>query len=90
MRHLPTLPAGSNDGRVVNSAFVQQELAAERGSAAPLMDGVAAAGVAVKKAREDHRHPTDTSRRRWHHRCLPVCPACPRQQSAPRATRRRA
>lgn len=31
-------------------------------SAAPLMDGTAAAGTSTKYAREDHVHPTDTSR----------------------------
>ena len=31
-------------------------------TAAPLMDGTAAVGTSVKYAREDHRHPTDTSR----------------------------
>ena len=31
-------------------------------SAAPLMDGAAAVGTSAKYAREDHRHPTDTSR----------------------------
>lgn len=32
------------------------------GTATPLMDGTAAAGTANMYAREDHRHPTDTSR----------------------------
>ena len=32
------------------------------GSSTPLMDGVAAVGVATVFARDDHRHPTDTSR----------------------------
>lgn len=31
-------------------------------TAAPLMDGSAAVGTSAKYAREDHRHPTDTSR----------------------------
>lgn len=31
-------------------------------TAAPLMDGTAAVGTSAKYAREDHRHPTDTSR----------------------------
>jgi len=39
------------DGKVVAPA-----------TAAPVMDGAAAVGVAVKYAREDHVHPTDTSR----------------------------
>lgn len=32
------------------------------GSATPLMDGTAAVGIASAYSREDHRHPTDTSR----------------------------
>ena len=32
------------------------------GSATPLVDGAASAGVSTNAAREDHRHPTDTSR----------------------------
>jgi len=39
------------DGKVIAPATV-----------APVMDGAAAVGVAVKYAREDHVHPTDTSR----------------------------
>lgn len=35
---------------------------AAAGTAAPLMDGTAAVGAGTKWAREDHRHPTDTSR----------------------------
>ncbi|WP_249744413.1 phage tail protein [Pseudomonas sp. SORT22] len=62
LNSMPLVGTGANDGRLASTAFVQQELVVERGSAAPLMDGVAAAGTAVKKAREDHRHPTDTSR----------------------------
>lgn len=34
----------------------------EPATAAPLMDGTAAVGASVKYAREDHVHPTDTSR----------------------------
>lgn len=62
MRSLPTVPTGANDGRLASTGFVQQELSAERGSAVPLMDGAASVGVSAKKAREDHRHPVDTSR----------------------------
>lgn len=62
MRNLPTVPTGSNDGRLASTGFVQQELSAERGSAVPLMDGAAIAGVSTKKSREDHRHPTDSTR----------------------------
>lgn len=45
-----------------NSDFtvVQNNLTA--GSADPLMDGTKSVGTSAKYAREDHRHPTDTSR----------------------------
>lgn len=36
-------------------------------SANPLMDGTVAVGTSVKYAREDHRHPTDTSRASANH-----------------------
>lgn len=36
-------------------------------TATPLMDGTAAVGTSVKYAREDHRHPTDTSRAPTNH-----------------------
>ncbi|MDD1014695.1 phage tail protein [Pseudomonas rubra] len=62
LNSMPTLPAGAQDGRLASAGFVQQELANERGTAAPLMDGVATVGVSAKKAREDHRHPVDSSR----------------------------
>ena len=38
------------------------DLAALPATAAPLMDGTAAVGTSAKLARQDHRHPTDTSR----------------------------
>lgn len=36
-------------------------------SANPLMDGTVAVGTSVKYAREDHKHPTDTSRAPTNH-----------------------
>jgi hypothetical protein len=46
----------------VNAATSLAGLLASGATAAPLMDGVAAVGAATKWAREDHVHPTDTSR----------------------------
>jgi hypothetical protein len=46
----------------LNAAASLASLLASGATAAPLMDGVAAVGVATKWAREDHVHPTDTSR----------------------------
>ncbi|WP_306167769.1 phage tail protein [Pseudomonas sp. Marseille-P9899] len=62
MNGLPTLPVGTSNGQLATAGFVQQELAAVRGTGVPLMDGVATPGVSAKTAREDHRHPTDVTR----------------------------
>lgn len=58
----PTAAAGTNTTQLATTAFVQQEIAGDLATAAPLMAGAAAVGVATKLAREDHRHPTDTTR----------------------------
>lgn len=58
----PTAATGTSTTQVATTAFVQQELAADLATAAPQMDGVAAVGNSTKVARENHVHPTDTSR----------------------------
>lgn len=58
----PTAPVGMNTQQLATTAFVQAAQSAGLGSTGPLMDGTAAAGTATKSAREDHRHPTDTTR----------------------------
>lgn len=60
----PTATAGTNTTQVATTAFVNAEIAGDRpyATATPLMDGTAAVGASAKVAREDHRHPTDTSR----------------------------
>ncbi|WP_207262679.1 phage tail protein [Pseudomonas sp. GW101-3H06] len=58
----PTAAPGANTAQIATTGFVQQEIAADLATAAPLMDGAAAVGTGSKLAREDHRHPTDTSR----------------------------
>lgn len=63
----PTPAAGDNDTSIATTAFVTAALATGGGggpspaTVSPLMDGVAAVGTTTKYAREDHRHPSDTS-----------------------------
>lgn len=60
----PTPAPGDNDTSIATTAFVAASIgvAVIPATAAPLMDGAAAVGVGLKYAREDHVHPTDTSR----------------------------
>jgi hypothetical protein len=62
----PTATVGDNDTSVATTAFVTTAVAAvpvvPPATVAPLMNGTAAVGVATKYTREDHVHPTDTSR----------------------------
>jgi hypothetical protein len=61
----PTPTAGDNDTSIATTAFVGTAVTNAAvpapAVAAPLMDGVAAVGTATKYAKEDHKHPTDTS-----------------------------
>jgi hypothetical protein len=54
----PTAPVDTNTTQLATTAFVL----GQGSSAAPAMDGTAAAGSATRWARGDHVHPTDTSR----------------------------
>jgi hypothetical protein len=59
----PTATAGTNTTQLATTAFVLANApVTPPATANPLMDGTVAVGVATKYAREDHRHPTDTSR----------------------------
>ena len=61
----PTPTAGDSDTSVATTAFVANAVttaAVPPATVAPLMNGAAAVGVTTKYAREDHSHPTDTSR----------------------------
>lgn len=57
---------GDNSSRIANTLFVNQAVAAAGGAVpsanSPLMNGVANAGVGVQVSRDDHVHPSDTSR----------------------------
>jgi microcystin-dependent protein len=54
----PTANADTNTTQVATTAFV----AGQAGSATPVMNGTAAVGSSLRYARQDHVHPTDTSR----------------------------
>lgn len=58
-----TPPANDNTTAIATTAWVQTNApGTPPATVPPLMDGTAAVGVATKYAREDHVHPTDTSR----------------------------
>jgi hypothetical protein len=59
---VPTAAAGTNTTQAASTAFVQAHGAAALALANPLMDGTAAVGTATRLAREDHVHPTDSTR----------------------------
>lgn len=54
----PTATADTSTTQIASTAFV----IGQAGTSMPLMDGTAAVGASKKFARDDHRHPTDTSR----------------------------
>lgn len=54
----PTPAADTNTTQLATTAFV----IGQAGSASPLMNGTAAVGTSLRFARQDHVHPTDTSR----------------------------
>ena len=62
----PTAAPGTSTLQIASTAFVGAAVTAAAvpspATVAPLMAGVAAVGTTVKYAREDHKHPTDTSR----------------------------
>lgn len=62
----PTAAQGTSNTQLATTAFVNAEIAADMAAnlatAAPLVNGAAAVGTSAKMAREDHVHPTDTTR----------------------------
>ena len=58
----PTAAAGTNTTQLATTAFVTSANTALLANAAPLMDGTATVGTSTLLARQDHIHPTDTSR----------------------------
>jgi hypothetical protein len=59
----PTPSNGDNSTRLATTAWVQANaVGSSPATATPVMDGTATVGVSAKYAREDHVHPTDTSR----------------------------
>lgn len=59
----PTPANADNSTKIATTAWVQANtVGSTPASAAPLMNGTAAVGVSAKFAREDHVHPTDSTR----------------------------
>lgn len=54
----PTAAVGTATTQLATTAFV----ANQAGVSSPLMDGTATVGTSTRFARDDHRHPTDTTR----------------------------
>jgi hypothetical protein len=54
----PTAAVDNNSTAIATTAYVQQQA----GASTPAMDGTASAGSSLKWSRQDHVHPTDTSR----------------------------
>lgn len=54
----PTAAADTNTTQIATTAFV----VGQAGTSSPAMNGTAAVGTSLKFARDDHVHPTDTSR----------------------------
>jgi hypothetical protein len=54
----PTAAANTNTTQIATTAFV----VGQAGTSTPNMDGTAAVGTSLLYARQDHTHPTDTSR----------------------------
>lgn len=59
----PTPTAGDNSTKLATTAFVlANSTSVSPATVAPLIDGTAAVGTSLLYARQDHVHPTDTSR----------------------------
>lgn len=54
----PTAAADTSTTQLATTAFVTNQA----GTAAPAMDGAATVGTSTRYSRQDHRHPTDTTR----------------------------
>lgn len=55
---VPTAAVDTNTTQIASTAFV----VGQAGSATPVMDGAGAVGTSLRYARQDHVHPTDTTR----------------------------
>lgn len=59
----PTATPGTNTTQIATTAFVEAAIPTiQPATVAPLMDGAAAVGTSLLYARQDHVHPSDTSR----------------------------
>ena len=60
----PTAVVGTNTTQVATTAYTKAEIASDRpySDTNPLMDGTAAQGSSTKVSRQDHVHPSDTTK----------------------------
>jgi hypothetical protein len=58
----PTAATSTNTQQIATTAFVNSFHAAQAATVAPLMNGSSAVGTSTLFARQDHSHPSDTSR----------------------------
>lgn len=79
----PTAAAGTNTTQLATTAFVIGQAA----NVAPLVDGAAAIGTNTRYARQDHVHPTDTSRAPLASPTFTGTPAAPTQAAGNNSTR---
>lgn len=69
----PTAAADTNTTQLATTAFV----IGQAGSATPIIDGTATVGTSLRYARQDHVHPTDTTRASLASPTLTGTPAAP-------------
>lgn len=69
----PTAAVDTNTTQLATTAFV----VGQAGAASPIIDGVAAAGTSLRYSRQDHVHPTDTTRAPLASPTLTGTPAAP-------------
>lgn len=87
----PTAATGSNTTQIATTEFVQSAIVAAGGGpspsiANPLMDGVASPGSAAPYSREDHVHPSDTSKAPLASPALTGVPTAPTASSGTNTT----
>jgi hypothetical protein len=82
-----TAAAGSATAAATSATNAAAAVQAAAGTATPLVDGVAAVGVGTKWAREDHKHPTDTSLAPLASPALTGNPTAPTQSAGNNSTR---
>lgn len=79
----PTAAADNDSTQIATTGFV----IGQAGDATPLIDGTAAAGTSERYARQDHKHPTDTTRAPLASPALTGTPTAPTQTPGDNSTK---